>query len=268
MRILVLTLDPQLAREESRSFARHIEYGKHHELVCLVFSLGSTQTIQRGNLRVITPGAHSRMGLLVLGTLMLVKVLRTERFDLVLTQDVLITGILGWIASKIWRTPLIVQLHGDYLNNPLWIKQRSYNWILNGIGKRLLHAAAGIRAVSERIRTTTIKHFKIQEERIISAPIGSELNIFTPDGPRSELPSPFILFVGRLIDEKDPLLFMAIACTLLAQYPELHAVVVGQGDLQEAMQQQARDAGLAERFVWFDTRSAAELAVLYRSALC
>lgn len=57
-----------------------------------------------------------------------------------------------------------------------------------------------------------------------------------------------LLGVFRLAVEKNPLLFIDVASRLLGQYPDLHAVICGDGGMAEAVRQDIRDRGLETRF--------------------
>lgn len=72
----------------------------------------------------------------------------------------------------------------------------------------------------------------------------------------------FILFAGRLHPQKQPLLLLRSFANL--NEPQAHLLIVGQGELKEAVQAEIRFLGLSNRVTLMAPLSQSELANLYR----
>jgi hypothetical protein len=62
------------------------------------------------------------------------KLIKNEKIDIITVQDPLLAGIIGFLLKKRFGVPLVVQLHGDYIDNVYWIKKNKINPLLNIIG--------------------------------------------------------------------------------------------------------------------------------------
>ncbi len=76
----------------------------------------------------------------------------------------------------------------------------------------------------------------------------------------------FVLFVGRLDRQKDPMLLLDSFASLARQRGDLHLVVVGDGSLRQKVEERIAELGLAGRVHLLGPRPAAEIAALLRGA--
>jgi glycosyltransferase involved in cell wall biosynthesis len=80
--------------------------------------------------------------------------------------------------------------------------------------------------------------------------------------------APCLLFVGRLDTQKAPERFVSLAASLLEEFPDLHALMLGFGPLEAAMRRRIEAAGVQERVLLhtdqrgWDGMAAADLLVL------
>jgi glycosyltransferase involved in cell wall biosynthesis len=80
--------------------------------------------------------------------------------------------------------------------------------------------------------------------------------------------APCLLFVGRLDTQKAPERFVSLAASLLEEFPDLHALMLGFGPLEAAMRRRIEEAGVQERVLLhtdqrgWDGMAAADLLVL------
>lgn len=143
-------------------------------------------------------------------------------------------------AFRGFDVPIVLVSHGAIpatlrmRHNPLFVL--AYRIFIE---RPALKAARRIVVVSPAVREYYRSSYPdIPIERYIVLPIGLDLDSLEAR-PRADpftrlaLPpsTPFVLFVGRLYPEKNPLLFVA-ACDSLRQHdPSIHAVIVGDGVL-------------------------------------
>lgn len=266
MDIFIISSDQNLTNKNSDAWARHKVYFKDHQAEVIIINVGSKIIIEDGLLRVVRIGGANKLAALIKTINYLWNRRRSKRFDLVSTQDVLMTGFVGYLWSKWQKIPLVVQLHGDYLDNPRWLHESWFNYLLNILGKFILRHSQGVRCVSERIRRQVVEQFKVMV-KTIATPITTNLSIFSPQGSKAE-DGQIVMFVGRLIPEKSPFLFMKVVNQLMCDYPKLQAVVAGTGFLQAEMQKLADEQGFGNRYKFIGHVDGEELAKWYRSAVC
>ena len=73
---------------------------------------------------------------------------RWHGFDLVSTEDPMLCGLAGALLRARFGLPLSVQIAGDMIDNPYWLRERRANPALNAIGRWLVRSADSVRVVS------------------------------------------------------------------------------------------------------------------------
>ncbi len=268
--ILSIGKDPTLATANSPVQQRSQLYGNYAKITIINMGKGSSQTFSLGeNVTVILPGGQNIATAFLRALYVAAKKIWQDRtITVVTTQDVLYVGLVGYIVSRLRRLPFYVQLHGDYLDNPAWFASQVGvgNRIMNGVGKWILRQADAVRAVSLRLKNQLVNDFKIPADRIISLPIGTNLSIFaqaTESERRKE-----ILFVGRLIPEKEPFLFCEVAIAVAQANPVVTIGIAGDGFLRNEMSERFAKVGLLDRVTFYGSLDQPTLAKIYSSVYC
>jgi glycosyltransferase involved in cell wall biosynthesis len=104
--------------------------------------------------------------------------------------------------------------------------------------------------VSERIRNTLVEHYGVQRDRIHVIPNGIDVHgVFDPAGVENREPQgDFVVgYIGRLSDEKDPLLFVHVARELALGKESYRFVMAGDGPLADKVRTRIASYGLADR---------------------
>ncbi len=159
-------------------------------------------------------------------------------FDLVSTEDPMLCGLAGALLRARFGLPLSVQIAGDMIDNPYWLRERRINPALNALGRWLVRSADSVRVVSERERAKLVQ-LGVAPERVSNLGWIADFRRFDSLDPadaqslRSDLLGPtgqvLLLFVGRLVLQKDvPTLVRAMA-TVAASRPDARLVVAGDG---------------------------------------
>jgi glycosyltransferase involved in cell wall biosynthesis len=159
-------------------------------------------------------------------------------FDLVSTEDPMLCGLAGALLRARFGLPLSVQIAGDMIDNPYWLRERRINPMLNRIGRWLVRSAESVRVVSERERAKMIQ-LGVAPERVSNLGWIADFARFDEVDEaearrlRADLLGPdgrvLLLFVGRLVLQKDiPTLIRAMA-TIAAGRPDARLVVAGDG---------------------------------------
>ncbi|MDP8922743.1 MAG: glycosyltransferase family 4 protein [Chloroflexota bacterium] len=156
-------------------------------------------------------------------------------FDLVSTEDPLLCGLAGAALRARFNLPLSVQIAGDMLDNPYWLRERRINPGLNALGKWLVRRADSVRVVSERERAKLLG-YGVPPERVANIGWITDFSRFDDlDGRalRERLLGPrgrvLLLFVGRLVLQKDlPTLIQAMAL-VARERPDARLAIAGDG---------------------------------------
>lgn len=102
---------------------------------------------------------------------------------------------------------------------------------------------------AQALRQSVIDWHGVDPQRVAVVPNGVDTDFFTPDSSlRSERPT--VVFVGRLVREKDPLGLVEAFGFLRNMVPESRLLIVGKGDMQSSVQRLLESSGLSD-FVEF-----------------
>jgi glycosyltransferase involved in cell wall biosynthesis len=172
------------------------------------------------------------------------EIVREKGIDIVVTQDPLATGLCGYLLKRKFGIVWVSHVHGDYIDNPHWLRESPKNRLLNIFGKYLMKRADGLRVVSRLISNKLkSKKYGLNPNAVIHATPSVELDKYPePKYSKVELKErlgfagkKMILFVGRIEREKEiPLLLEAVR-TLKDDIPLVHLIVVGRGSLLDKM---------------------------------
>ncbi|MDI1323166.1 MAG: glycosyltransferase family 4 protein [Algoriphagus sp.] len=145
--------------------------------------------------------------------------------------------VLGWTNPIVYRNAN--QISG-FLRNGL---QKNWN-------KFLLNRVAGIASVSEASVNDLIQTFQLKSKPIRVIPIGidsNEIDEKQKKGSNLLLPESFLIQIGGLVPEKDPLGMIPIFEKLSEDLPDLHLVLMGSGRLENEMIYNIEATDLAQR---------------------
>ena len=112
-----------------------------------------------------------------------------------------------WI-STLFRIPLVVTLHSMEPLRPWKADQLGSGYLLSTwIEKTAVEAAHRVIAVSHMMREDIIRHFEVDPARVVTIHNGIDPDQFTRTEARDALDrlgvkSPYVLFVGRITDQK------------------------------------------------------------------
>lgn len=268
MRILSIGSDVSIFDPDSNFRNRIKLYHSYHDIDTLVLGAGRRRSTKLAGNLVEQPGGRNRVFAFVKTFYSALRLTRRHRYDLVLTQDVLYAGLVGFVVARLRNLPLVTQLHGDYLDNREWFESGigTFNRVMNPIGRYVLRHSDGVRGVSERIRQRTISRFGVSPEKIISSPIGTNASFFSKG---LEAREGILLFVGRLLPEKNPHLFVeSVAEVMRTHGDSIRAVLVGGGPLERDLRWLVKTRSLERRFEFVGQGDHEDLARWYQRAKC
>jgi glycosyltransferase involved in cell wall biosynthesis len=267
--LLLIGRDRSALTPQSPLQQRLALYDTYHTMHLVIMAVGERQTCTIGQSTVVTPGGKTLVGAFFNAIIEARRQLKSEPgISLVSTQDVLYAGVVGYLISRLSGLPLYVQLHGDYLDNPAWFASSVGfgNRFMNVVGKWILRRADAIRVVSQRLLEQIIREQGIAREKLISIPIGTDLSIFSQTAPAEREKT--ILFVGRLIPEKEPMLFCAVATKIAQEFPDVRIGIAGDGFLREEMSVYFAEHEILDRVQFYGSLDQKTLASRYARSWC
>ena len=179
IKVLAINLDYTLAMN-SPNFGdaqeRNIDYGKYVEKLISITHSPKKMKLKKKILsdRVeVYPTSSANRILFIFDALKLAReIFKNHQIDLVLTQDPFITGLVGWLIKKRYKTKFLIHFHGDYWDNKYWRREKWYNYFLLLLSKFLVKKADGIKVVSSGIKNKLIKEgLKERKIRVIPTPV-------------------------------------------------------------------------------------------------
>ncbi len=266
--IISIGRDSTISDTNSQFYARFKEYCKFHNHTLFVLNKGESRVIKIENSVIYIVGGKSLLTAFLKTLFKVWQEARKNKYDLVTTQDVLYAGLIGFVTAKLFRLPLFVQLHGDYLDNDRWFQSSvgKFNRVMNKIGKFILKRADKIRVVSDRLKKQIIENYNLEAKKIISIPIGTDTSLFAP--VNDVVREPVIVFAQRLIPEKKPMLFVSVTLSILQKFPDVKVIIAGDGFLKLEMMEAYEKVGVLERVTFLGVVSQKSLVSLYQSSMC
>jgi phosphatidyl-myo-inositol dimannoside synthase len=156
----------------------------------------------------------------------------------------------AWLIANAWRTQLALITHGI----DAW--QPTPSWTTNLLAVRIDHLLAVSRFTADRFRSWA----PVAEERVFVIPNSVDLNIFTP-GPKSDhllsryglRSNQVLMTMGRLAAAEKYKGFdevLELMPRLLAEFPDVKYLIVGDGPDKARLEQKARDIGVAKEVIF------------------
>ncbi len=227
--------------------------GYRYTIVCLIKGGPLEQEFEKLGIPVVIFG---RKGKLDFGLVFRVASwLKRERADVVHTH-LFTADTYGRLAARLAGVPAVFSTVHNIVNP--W--KGSGRKLIDRLFARLSTAVVGC---SEEVTQTLASRDKIPAGKLVSIPNGIDLqkfSSFSGAGVRSEfgLPEdrPLIGIVGRLHEQKaHGDLFRALAELPQVRDKQLNCLVIGTGDLQDALKQQVKALGLEDCVIFTGMRT-------------
>lgn len=193
--------------------------------------------------------------------------------DVVHVHHPFLLGISGLRAARAENLPVVFTYHTQYEKYAHYLPWDStmVREMAVGIATRFANSCDAVIAPSTDIQKQLVERGVDVPIRVI--PTGVDLSQFEQGSPaflrdRFGLAQgdKILLFVSRLAKEKNVSLLLDAFGKLARQMPEAHFVLVGSGEEEQALQDEARSAGLESRVHFTGTLSGEELIGAYKSA--
>lgn len=152
---------------------RHAKYGSSvARLDILVFAPGEISFQVAGNVIAYSTNSHGLLGDVLQGYRIGGRLFEKGRYDLIVTQDPMITGLLGWLLKYKYGSKLLVHLHGDFLGEGAWYTRTLRGRLRARLARLIVKRADGVRIMSENQRVTLERAgVPRRKTRVISTPV-------------------------------------------------------------------------------------------------
>ena len=293
MQVLMIGLDSSILRESADAPGdtrdRHIRYAaalKRREPEGQLTMVVRTPRGSGADPVLVSDGlvAHSvpcpRWAFTYAARRALAPIVEERRFDLVTTQTPFDDGLVGlWLKRK-YGIPLNVQMRSSFIDVPNRINQRPIVYrVLNTIGKSVLRRADTVRVISDGEKARLAGKFPDIAENIhVLHPLvnthifTSPITVEESDRVRSELrrsgleEAPYVLYVGRLMEEKNPALLLEALASARVRRPDLALVMAGDGRLRDGLKMRAGKLNQAGHVKWLGNVPLSDLRGWYANA--
>ncbi|MFA5156298.1 MAG: glycosyltransferase family 4 protein [Candidatus Omnitrophota bacterium] len=181
---------------------------------------------------------------------------RENKIDAITAEDPFTTGFTGYLLKKKFKIPLNIQAHIDFVDNEYWIKMRPVNVLFNALGKFICKRSDTIRVVASETKEK-LEKYGVAQDRISLISVHSDLKRFNAtDGSKIRQEylnkgfEQILLFVGRLVDQKDiPNLFSAFAI-ILKKKPNTLLLIAGKGPKEAFLKDLAKKMGISSNVIF------------------
>lgn len=233
------------------------------------------QPLKLGNLEVYPTNSRMRL-LMALDMFWLVlNCTRGWKPDLITTQTPWEEGHLGLIFSKWFKSKFLPQLHFDLLSS-LWVREKKINIFYKYLAIPVLKKASAIRVVSQSMKEKLVAQLKIQSRLILVVPVGVPfMPVQTTDVSKSFYKNKIdeaysdnliVLFVGRLVEQKNLQEWIEIAKKLVEKLPQIQFVWAGDGPQKKILMTKINALGLQTHFKLFGNVAYKQLPEIYAAA--
>ncbi len=257
MNVLGIGLDHLMLKKDSVRGdvrERQLDYAKHLNSLTLVIYSPKSMNFKpenwADNLFIYPTNSMNKISFIYDAYKICSKICKEKNIDVITAEDPFTTGFVGYLLKRRFGIALNVQAHIDFCDNKYWMKMRPINILFNALGKFICKRADTIRVVASETKEK-LEHYNISPEKISLISVHSDLKRFNfADGSKVKqhyIDKGFkniLLFVGRLVDQKDiPNLFSAFKI-ILRNKPETLLLIAGRGPKEDFLKNLAKKMGI------------------------
>lgn len=278
LNVLMLSLDSELLKADSASRARHFAFAEHvAHLSIIVRTVGGAATpIHAAPNLTIYPTSSAHKLTFILDALKIGKTL--SNIDLIITQDMFFTGVVGVRLKKFLNAPLLIQDHSTVLDSPAWLAEKPLrNQLALRVARWVVRHADYLRTVNQHERAAALR-LGMPPERVAVLPLATISPAFAAPVDDERLQAiraqlgildaeKLVLWFGYPAAVKRVPLLLEIFKRVLAQHPQTRLLLVA--DLTRSpvdLPQLARTLGIDARITFHDTIPHAQLPAYYQLA--
>lgn len=193
------------------------------------------------------------------------------KFDLIYTQDPFILASTGFLFRFLYRIPVLVGNHSNFIDNKKWLSENKLFRVLNMLAKYNILKADSCRVINQNEKNIYLKYGVKNPIHIVNTPVNIQEYTFSSDELET-IQEKFngrkmIFWAGRAVKVKNLELWFEIAQELLHHRQDICFCLAS--DFQDAyfdMPSEVKKAGLQEFFFFPGFIDHRELAKYYSSA--
>src|SRR3989338_4679738 len=167
MKLLMLSRDPEIFREESEARSRMKEYGAIFDELHIVVAMRRQELGITNHESWISKNVKIYPAVFFSALRIASSIIHNSKFmiqrDWITTQDPFELGLVGWRLEKKFGIPLQLQVHTDFLS-PYFSRESLKNRGRVTLAKFLLPKADSIRVVSKRIKDSIVGRANLSQE--------------------------------------------------------------------------------------------------------
>ncbi len=217
MKLLMLSRDPDIFRENSEARARMIDYGTIFEELHIVVLAGRENHNAKSKMQndhatcQIAHHVFAYPATFFSAFRVASFILHTSQFviqdSFITSQDPFELGVIGCLLKRKFKLPLQLQIHTDFLS-PHFGRESLKNRMRVALAKRLIKKADSLRVVSERIKRSLTSNLQPPTSNLIVLPIFVDIQKIKKmpavESLHQKYPGRFIiLMASRLTREKN-----------------------------------------------------------------
>lgn len=142
--------------------------------------------------------------------------------------------------------PVVLTLHLGSVERIGGLSAKVIEIFENTTARLLLKYVDQVIAVSEAVARRAL-NLNVPSTKITVVPNGVDTDAFTPKRDRNADPDRIVLFVGRLVKNKGPDVFLEALPEIIDTYPDVSVRIVGEGPMEDELKQRSRSLGLSEQ---------------------
>jgi len=286
VRVLILSKDPTLLTNDSGfgdTLKRHIYYSErlnHYapgsELRIITYTPKSAELQflnPSSSLKIYGTSSVHRAFFMVDAFRISYKVCSKDWSPTVITtQEPYEDGRLGLWLAKRYRARLIPQLHFDLFSKD-WLNESRFNPLRRFIALRTLKGATSVRVVSQEQRRKLINKLGMSADSIHVIPVGVSFKPTEKDQAAcKQAITPamsghlVVLFVGRLVEQKNMHLWIEVAQQVLQAMPDARFLIAGDGNLMPEIKGVVNSKGLEHAIIFLGNEPYDKLPEIYGAA--
>ncbi len=280
MNLLMISGDTSLAMDDKEKVIgdtkkRHVLYGKYLSQIHIVVFSRKEQNLSARKLseNVVVYPTSSRKFFALWDAYRIAKnICQENKIDMVTVQSPFLYPLVGYMLKKRLGIPFNVQLiGGECLDNRFWLNESKINYLYNAQGKFFTKRADSVRVISKRLENYAISDLKISPEKVIYFTMSTNLDTLINKGQdvniRAKYPAydHIILFLGRLVKQKNADKLLEIAPIVLKRFPSALFLIVGDGPEKAKVENIARRLNITGN-VQFEGQATYDLVASYYRA--
>ena len=276
MRVLSLSLDPQVLSQTSAVTLRTARYGDALTSFTVIVPSAQRDVVYvNKNTTVYGSGGANKLAQFFRMVRIARKILSATSHDVVTSQDAYFLGFLAWALSSLYGCGLEIQAHGIEKNT---ILRRM-------LARFVLRHANSIRVVSARLAQVLTSEYGITAKSVTVVPVhvdvttlGVHQNYTGSESSNCELPLQqfselykgyFNMFsAGRLVAVKNVSMQLQAIHALSKKFPDIRLHILGDGPLRASLEQEAEHRGIASQVIFHGHKTGAELGVFFKACDC